>query len=547
MESSQHTNCVTSKSEVLTLRGITVRYPGTLACDRVNLSLARGEVHSLVGENGAGKSSLMHVAAGLVQPTSGEIFLDGTKVRLSSPRVARSYGITMVFQDFLLVDRLTVLDNVLLSVSSLEFFPSRRKAIRRLETVCSQLGIDLDPLARVGDLSVGEKQKVALARALFEPARILILDEPTAALTPKEADSLLATVRRLRDSGVSILFVSHKLPEIMAISDRISVMHEGRMVATGVDATSVSVHQIAGMMVGERINGKELPLPAELSKGRQTELDKARDTVGLASSQLSESNKLAQHPPALELDHVSLVAGGVALLKDISFCVQAGEIVGVAGVAGNGQRELASVCAGICVPSAGRVLVHGADLTGMTPAAFYRAGVRYVCEDRRHEGTDGRLTVVETCGLKWHREMVKGPFRFLDRKQMERATVDVIQRFNVKTPGLYCRASSLSGGNLQKLLVGRELEGVPRLLVVHQPTRGLDLSSTAMIHELLRRRAEGTAAVLLISSDLDEILSLSSSIIVLYRGRITGRFEESRFDRRLVGECMAGLRAKAAL
>jgi simple sugar transport system ATP-binding protein len=492
------------------------------------LELRKGEIHSLVGENGAGKSTLMHVAAGLVRPTAGNLRLDGKTVSFASPREATARGVAMVFQNFLLVEEMTVADNVMLGLGRLPAILDRKAVASRLAEMCDKLGFDVDPGARVSTLAAGQKQKAALLRALYREARILVLDEPTAVLTPDEADHLLRAMRRLAAEGISLLFVSHKLPEIMSVSDRISVMHKGRMEAAGRPASSVSAEQVAAMMVGER--------------GVRPEAD------GTSTSGLTALPGAGGRGPAcaLLLDHVGVVDSGVTKLHACSLNVAPGEIVGVAGISGNGQRELAAVCAGVLPPSSGRVVVGGSDLTGCGARRFLAAGVSYVPEDRYHEGSAGPLSLLESCALKEYRRLVRGPMHLLDRRALRAHASAIVESFSIQASGVEAATASLSGGNLQKLILGREISRGPRLLVIHQPTQGLDLASCRFVAERIERLAEDGCAVLLLSSDLDEILHLSTRVLVMYRGRIAGSFEGGRIDRRSIGRAMAGLPAPPA-
>jgi simple sugar transport system ATP-binding protein len=507
-----------SSPPLLSLEQVSVEFPGVLACDRVFLDLRQGEIHALVGENGAGKSTLMHCAAGVVRPTGGTIRLDGRPVRFSSPQEAQAAGIAMVFQNFLLVERLSVLDNVVLGSTTLPPLLDRKRLEAGVEPICERLGIRLDWSQPVESLSAGEKQKVALVRALYRRARVLILDEPTAVLTPDEAARLLESMRRLASDGVAILFVSHKLPEIKAVADRITVMHRGRCVAQGVSARDTSSEQIAQMMVGP--------------------------------SYTSYSPHPPPPPPALahhllELDSISLHADGRSLLSDVSLALAAGEILGIAGVSGNGQKELVSVCSGMTVPSSGRVLVRNLDLTGKSARAFFEAGLSYVSEDRYHEASAAQLSLSDSLCLKGYRTL-KGrlPGTINPAAMVERART-ILDSFRVRHSGAETLAASLSGGNLQKLILGRELSHAPAVLVVHQPTQGLDLASTEFVYDLLLEQASRGTAVLLASSDLDEVLRLSHRLVVMYRGRIAGEFPRVDFDRARIGALMAGLTTPA--
>jgi len=506
---------------LLQLQNITVRFPGVLACDRACLKLRPGEIHSVVGENGAGKSTLMHIAAGVLPPTSGAIRFSGEEIAFLSPQDAQRLGVCMVFQSFLLVDRLTVLDNIVLGLDGLPAVLERRKIARALDEVCSRLGIELDFSADVSSLSAGEKQKTALVRALHRRARVLILDEPTAVLTPGESDRLMETMKRLSAEGMSLLFVSHKLPEIMSVSDRITVMHRGRTVAQGVAARGeTSADDIAAMMVGETS-------PAAAMH---------------AGYQVSDP-QFANRPPTLRIERVELTEGGAPRLRGVSLELRPGEIVGIAGVSGNGQKALASVCAGVVKPTAGRVLVGQEELTGLGPRRFFDSGVSYVSEDRYHEATAGPLSITESCCLKSYRGMTAGALRFLDKRAMEARCRDIVERFSVKASGTDARTASLSGGNLQKLILGRELYGELRVLIIHQPTQGLDLASARFVREQIRAQAEAGVAILLISSDLDEVMRMCSRLLVMYKGEFAGRVERADYDRRELGRLMAGLNA----
>ncbi|MBM4354915.1 MAG: ABC transporter ATP-binding protein [Deltaproteobacteria bacterium] len=528
---------------LLSLDAICVEFPGVLACDRVNLALRAGEIHALVGENGAGKSTLMHCAAGVVRPTSGTIRVGGAAVRFASPQDAQAAGIAMVFQNFLLVERLSVLDNVILGSRGLPPVLARKRLASAIEPVCTRLGIELDWTRPVESLSAGEKQKVALVRALYREAKILILDEPTAVLTSDESDKLLETMRRLAADGVAILFVSHKLPEIRSVADSITVMHRGRAVAESMPARDISAEEVARLMVGLRAetaarDKREASLPAWSGLGAGPAAGDKREASLPAWSGLG-----AGAAPLLRLDSVTLRVDGHDRLSQVSLSLRPGEILGIAGVSGNGQKELVSVCAGVMRPTSGTVSVRSRDLTRRSPRDFFEAGLCYVSEDRYGEASAPQLNLADCACLKGYRTL-RGPLPgTIDLAAMSGFAERILDTFHVRHSGAWAPTTSLSGGNLQKLILGRELSHDPAVLVVHQPTQGLDLASTEFVCEEIRRQAATGTAVLLVSSDLDEVLRLSHRLLVIYRGRFVGGFEREQIDRARVGALMAGLTA----
>ncbi len=501
----------------LELRDVRVRFPGALACDGAGLEVRAGEVHALVGENGAGKSTLMHVAAGLLRPERGELRVRGQARRFASPREAQRAGVAMVFQRFMLIDQLSVLDNLLLGWERARgFFLPRRRLSVKLSALAARVGLECPLGARVGDLSAGEKQRVALLRALSRDARVLILDEPTAVLTPDEAARLFDIVRGLAAGGVAVLFVSHKLPEILAVADRLTVLHRGRTVAAGIPRAGASPAEIAGMMVGQ-VGAPRAEAPD--APDRPDEIQ----------------------PPLLELMGVSLSTDGAARLAEVSLALRPGRILALAGVAGNGQGELAAVCAGLRAPGAGRVWFEGQDVTGRPARHFLARGVGYLAEDRHGEATHGRLSITDSAALRAYRHLGRGPLGLLHPRALEAHAARVVAELGVSAPGLAAPSAALSGGNLQKLLLGRELLERPRVLVAHQPTQGLDLGAAAAVRARLRAAAREGAAVLLLSSDLDEVLELGDEVRVLFRGRLSAPLAGPPFDRAEAGARMAGL------
>jgi simple sugar transport system ATP-binding protein len=463
-------------------RGITKAFPGVLANAGVDLVVQKGEVHAVLGENGAGKSTLASVLAGLYRPDEGELEVNGQAVEFSGPRDALAHGIGMVYQHFRLVERFTVAENVILGDPRQPALLDTRDAERTVGDLGERYGLPINPRARVADLSVGEEQRVEIVKMLYRGADVLILDEPTAVLTPQESENLFETVGKMAAEGKAVVFISHKLSEVLAASHRVTVMRDGRVVYRA-ETAKTSRRELARAMVGREV---------DLSVKR------AEKEPG---------------QPLLRLENVS--AEGAVPLRDVSLEARAGEIVGVAGVAGNGQGTLAEVVAGLRTPTSGRVTVRGTDTTGRGPKAARQAGLAYVPEDRLGTGLSPSLSISENLILTRKR-----PF-FLRRRAMEGAAREAITRFDIRAPGPDAATRGLSGGNAQKALLARELMAGPEVLVVASPTRGLDVGATQAIRELLDERRRAGCAVLLISEDLDEVRSLSDRILVLYEGRVS--------------------------
>jgi len=490
----------------LEARGVTKRFPGVVANDHVSFDVRRGEVHTLLGENGAGKSTLASMLCGLYRPDEGSLWRNGREIRLASPRAGLTNGIAMVHQHFRLVDRFTVAENVVLGRRNLPFVLSAARLEGQVRAVADEFGLPLDPRAIVGDLSAGERQRVEIVKALYQGADVLLLDEPTALLAPPEVEKLFVTVRAMVAAGKSIVFVSHKLAEVVDISDRITVMRGGK---------------VTGSVVRGEADVRRL---AELMVGREIHLDRRRARGDVGDVLLSVSQ-------------VHLQRDGVDVLHDVNFDVRAGEIVGIAGVAGNGQRDLAEVVAGIRQPTDGGVTVCGQPTTGTGARGARRAGLSYVPEDRLGTGLAPSLSIVDNLVLTRDRGFI------VDRDSARNEALRFIDELEIKTPGPDTPTRKLSGGNAQKVLLARELFAMngARVLVVSSPTRGLDVGAVESVHELLdTARAEGRA-ILLISEDLEEVLTLADRVLVLYRGRIVHDSPGVDDDVEAIGRAMAGL------
>ncbi len=504
----------TGAAVLLEMRGITKRFPGVLANDHVDFDVARGEVHALFGENGAGKSTLMRVLYGLYRPDEGEIYLRGERVTITSPAVAIQHGIGMIHQHFMLVQTLTVAENVALGLkSSRGPLTDLGRVSGRIRELSRTYGLKVDPEAYVWQLSVGERQRVEIIKALYRDVRLLILDEPTAVLTPQEVRDLFAVLKQLVAGGLSIVFISHKVNELLELSRRITVLRAGRKIAT-VDGADATPAELADMMVGHQVT--EVGLPSDGHRG----------PAGLAVSDLR-------------------VVGdrGAEAVRGLSLRVHDGEIVGIAGVSGNGQRELAEAIAGLRPAVSGRVEIGGTDVTGSHPRAVREAGLAYVPEERMRDAVIGEFTVAENLMLGTSADPAYTRWGLLRHRAIRRHCRQLVAEFDVRTPGLDTPARNLSGGNIQKLIMARELSGSPKVLLVAQPTRGIDVAASAYIHQrLIAQRADGTA-VLVISEDLDELMAISDRILVIYEGAMISEADPRTTSREAIGLLMAGVAA----
>ncbi|WP_342050373.1 MULTISPECIES: ABC transporter ATP-binding protein [unclassified Cupriavidus] len=503
-----------SPPPVLRLTGITKRFGSLVANDDISLELHRGEVLALLGENGAGKSTLVNILFGHYVADAGTVEIDGQPLPPGQPRAALAAGIGMVHQHFTLADNLSVLDNILIGTEPLWRWRQQRGAARaRVQEIAARFGLAVDPQARVGALSVGERQRVEIIKALYRGARVLILDEPTAVLTPQEVDSLFGTLAQLIAEGLSVVFISHKLDEVMRVSHRVAVLRGGKLVSTGA-TRETSKAELAERMVGRRV---EMPVR-----------DASR-TVGEVVA---------------KLDRVSVAAGdGHGALTDISLTLHAGEIVGIAGVSGNGQVALAELMSGIATPSHGSVTLGGQPLAAV-PRKWIEAGVARIPEDRHAQGTVGDLSLWENAITEQlgNPAFVRGG---VIRRGAARAfTRGLIERFDVRGGGAEVAARNLSGGNMQKLILGRALsvrgDQAPRLVVASQPTWGLDIGAVAYVRRQLLEAAAQGAAVLLISEDLDELRALADRVAVIHSGHLTAARPTEAWTLASLGLAMAG-------
>jgi len=495
---------------MLEMRGITKRFPGVLANDKVDFDLYPGEVHTLLGENGAGKSTLMKILFGLYRPDEGEVLFDGQPLAIDSPAAAISAGIGMIHQHFMLVPSLTVTENIALGLADNGARPDLDAVAERIRELAAEFGLAVHPDAYLWQLAVGERQRVEILKALYRNARLLVLDEPTAVLTPQEVEDFFVTLRKLADDGRGLIFISHKLHEVMALSDRITVMRDGAVTGETAPADT-SREQLAMMMVGRDV--KLAP-------------DKAPVAAGDVRLVLSDVEVVGDR------EHAA-VAG-------VNLEVRGGEIVGIAGVSGNGQSELADAIAGIRPVAAGTVSLDGKDVTHLPPRAARDSGLAYVPEERMRDGAVGSFSVSENLMLIDHDSERFSKSGFLKLGAIRERARELVERFAVKTPSIETTTSALSGGNIQKLILARELSSEPAVLVVAQPTRGVDIGAAEYIHErLVGARATG-AAILVISEDLDEVLALSDRVAVMFEGRIVDVVDRSAASVEQIGLMMAG-------
>jgi general nucleoside transport system ATP-binding protein len=497
---------------VLEAKGISKHFPGVLANDHVDFDLHKGEIHALLGENGAGKTTLMNILYGLYLPDSGEVLVNGVPAAIHTPKDSISLGIGMVHQHFMLIPVFTVAENIMLGDETVRYgiVLDQKTVAKKVRDLSQQYGLEIDPEALVGQLPVGVQQRVEIVKALYRNAQILILDEPTAVLTPQEADELFEIMRGLTKRGVSIIFITHKLKEVLAVADRITTMRAGKVVGT-VKPNETTEAKLAAMMVGREVILTVDKGPAKPDK----EILKVEDL------------KICDFR-------------GLEIVRGISFQVRAGEILGIAGVQGNGQTDLVEALTGLRSVAGGKIWIEGHDLTGKSPRVITEAGMAHIPEDRQKHGLVLSDTVADNMVLNTYYEPPFAVRGVLQPEAIDANARKLIQDYDVRTPSPYTPVSKLSGGNQQKVIVARELSHPVKLVIANQPTRGLDVGSIEYIHKQIVIMRDRGVAVLLVSAELDEITALSDRIAVMYRGQIVATVEAAKVSREQLGLWMAG-------
>jgi general nucleoside transport system ATP-binding protein len=494
---------------VISMRGMVKRFPGVLANNHVDFDLRKGEIHALLGENGAGKSTLMNILAGLYRAEEGTIYLNGKPVSFTSPRQAIEHGIGMIHQHFMLVPSQTVTENILLGLEAPRFFLRLEKYDRVIAELAARFGLDVDPQAKVWQLSVGEQQRVEILKMLYRGAGILIMDEPTAVLAPSEIGKLFTTLRAMVAQGKSIIFISHKLNEVTEISDRVTVLRHGKVTAANVIVKSVTKADLARLMVGRDV-------VFTLEKNEVTPGDVILSTKDVHA----ENDK------------------GLPALRGVNLNVRQGEIVGLAGVAGNGQRELAEAITGLRKVSKGEIFVEGKDVANRPVRDTIRHGVSHIPEDRNHVGTAPNLSVTDNVIMKNYNQPPIARGWMLSAVAADQYAKELKEAYDIIVPSTKTPVRLLSGGNLQRVILAREITSRPHLMIAMQPTRGLDVGAIEGVHKLLLAQRETGAAILLISEELEELLALSDRVYVMYEGRIMGEVNDGNIEK--IGLMMTG-------
>ncbi|MFS0563869.1 MULTISPECIES: ABC transporter ATP-binding protein [Brevibacillus] len=500
-----------SVKTVVEMRGITKRFPGIIANDNINLSVKKGEIHALLGENGAGKSTLMNVLFGLYQPEEGEILINENTVKITSPNVANELGIGMVHQHFMLVEKFTVTENIVLGnepKNGLQI--DIKQAVKAVEQLSNQYGLQVDPNAKIEQISVGMQQRVEILKTLYRGADILIFDEPTAVLTPQEINELIEIMHNLVKEGKTIILITHKLKEIMAVCDAVTIIRRGKVIDS-LMVKDTNPDELAAKMVGREVNFRVDKTEAQ-PKG-----------------------------PILSVENVVAMGNrGVNALNGISLEVRAGEILGIAGVDGNGQSELIEVLTGLRKITSGRVLLNGKEITNHTPRDISESGLSHIPEDRHKRGLILDFTMSENMVLETYFHPTFNKNGFLDYGAIDKHAARLIEEFDVRTPSIHTPARALSGGNQQKAIIAREVDKNPDLLIAAQPTRGLDVGAIEFIHRRLVDQRDKGKAVLMLSLELDEIINVADRIAVIYEGKIVGIVDAKSTNEQELGLMMSG-------
>lgn len=509
-------------TELVSLKGIVKHFPGVLANDNVDFTLIRGEIHALLGENGAGKTTLMNILYGLYRPDSGEIYIEGRRVEISSPRDAIKLGVGMVHQNFKLIPSHTILENIILGLKEVGFIINYKKISEEIRKLAESYGWRINPNAYVWQLTAGEKQQVELLKLLYRDARILILDEPTSVLTPQECRILFQALRRMTKEGKGIIFITHKLDEVFAISDRVTVMRKGRVVITK-ETNKTDMSELAQYMVGRPV---------------------------LFTIEKKESKPSGE---AIIIKNLKAFNDkGVLALKGVELVVKKNEIVGVIGVTGNGQQELVEVIAGLRKAAEGSILIDGINIVNSSPDRIIKLGVAYIPPEPLKYSIAPNLTIVDNLFMKAYRYKPYSNGILINWKKIYKKADELIKNFQIVSPSLSTKAKSLSGGNLQRLILARELSGligdkIPKLIVAAYPTKGLDIGATEFVHKTLIGYSRKGSGILFISEDIEEALMISDRVAVMHDGRIVGIFKPGEVDIEKIGLMMAGVQVASAI
>ncbi len=503
---------------VLEMRDIVKQFGEFRANDGINLVVKQGQIHALLGENGAGKSTLMNQLSGLLQPTSGDILINGEKVKIDSPKKAAELGIGMVHQHFMLIDAFTVTENIILGDEPVKngFVLDKQSAVENILQLSKQYALEVDPKALVEDISVGMQQRVEILKTLYRGADILIFDEPTAVLTPQEIDELMVILKNLANEGKSVILITHKLDEIRAVADQVTVIRRGQSIDT-FPVSGVSSQELADIMVGRSVSFKTVKRDA-------TPSDVVLDVQDLTVKD----------------------ARGVEVVKNLDLQVRRGEVLGIAGIDGNGQSELISAITGLIRTESGKITLNGKDITNLPPRKITESGVGHVPEDRQRFGLELEMTLAENIALQTYYQAPNSKNGVLDYEAINRHARELIEKFDVRTVNELVNAGALSGGNQQKAIIARELDRHAELIIAAQPTRGLDVGAIEYIHQQLINQRDEDKAVLLVSFELDEILNVADRIAVISHGEITGVVDARATDKQELGLLMAGMSLKEA-